>query len=100
MTEQTPLQTPAMMPPACEGCAHLLDFADVGGLIRPRCRAFPAGVPNSVMYGEVDHRSPIDGDRGIQFAARTAPTANAEEMKAFRSAEADGSLPELLLSRL
>ena len=32
-----------------------------------RCEAFPYGIPFAIRMGVVDHRKPVDGDRGIQF---------------------------------
>ena len=31
------------------------------------CRAFPRGIPDKILRGEVDHRKPYEGDRGIRF---------------------------------
>jgi|GEM_PF-4753786 len=31
------------------------------------CTAFPDGIPNSILLGDVDHRVPVEGDGGIQF---------------------------------
>ena len=31
------------------------------------CDAFPEGIPNTILYGEVDHTLPYAGDHGIQF---------------------------------
>lgn len=31
------------------------------------CQAFPDGIPNPILLSEVDHRVPVEGDRGIQF---------------------------------
>jgi hypothetical protein len=32
-----------------------------------KCEAFPYGIPFAIRAGVVDHRKPVDGDRGIQF---------------------------------
>ena len=32
------------------------------------CKAFPAGIPLNVLVNEEDHREPIVGDNGVQFA--------------------------------
>lgn len=32
-----------------------------------KCDAFPDGIPDEVLFCDLDHRKPIDGDRGIQF---------------------------------
>ncbi len=50
-------------PTQCEICAHRT-MLDIGGWA---CAAFPAGIPEELQSGQVDHRQPVDGDRGIQF---------------------------------
>ena len=52
--------------PMCWVCKHR--HANDG---RPgyRCDAFPAGIPQGIIDGEVDHREPVAGDRGIRFLA-------------------------------
>lgn len=32
------------------------------------CKAFPEGIPDAIAYGSNPHRSPYQGDHGIQFA--------------------------------
>lgn len=49
----------------CCACSHFNNEADSLDLV---CKAFPEGIPDAVRSGSVSHRSPIDGDRGIQFA--------------------------------
>lgn len=34
---------------------------------RPRCAAFPNGIPDSIAYGDNLHLKPVRGDGGIQF---------------------------------
>ena len=36
-----------------------------------RCVAFPHGIPEAIINNDVDHRQPVDGDRGITFKPRT-----------------------------
>ena len=31
------------------------------------CKAFPDGVPNEILLGEIKHTKPYKGDHGIQF---------------------------------
>jgi len=31
------------------------------------CKAYPDGIPDDILFNEVDHRKPVEGDRGIQF---------------------------------
>ncbi|HEX7160541.1 MAG TPA: hypothetical protein VF223_04800 [Trebonia sp.] len=51
----------------CDACTHLHPVR----LDQPwTCDAFPAGIPEAILDDEVDHRQPVDGDRGIQFEAK------------------------------
>ncbi|UCV16727.1 hypothetical protein [Quatrionicoccus australiensis] len=34
------------------------------------CSAFPEGIPDAIWYAEEGHRSPVDGDHGIQFEGK------------------------------
>ena len=44
------------------------------------CAAYPQGIPVEILIGDVDHRQPYAGDRGIVFAATDAQAAlEAEE---------------------
>lgn len=45
--------------PLCFICRHYLTGYT--------CEAFPAGIPDSIIYSEIDHRRPAPGDRGIRF---------------------------------
>jgi hypothetical protein len=31
------------------------------------CAAFPDGIPDDVLLGGVDHREPVEGDRGVRY---------------------------------
>lgn len=31
------------------------------------CKAFPKGIPNIIRFFEHDHKTPIEGDNGIQY---------------------------------
>jgi len=31
------------------------------------CSAYPGGIPLGILAGEMDHRKPQKGDRGIQY---------------------------------
>lgn len=50
--------------PPCMVCAHY-DRARLGNF----CDAYPdePGIPNEIIFGEVDHKTPYDGDHGIVF---------------------------------
>lgn len=53
----------SIAPPICVGCKHL-----IGTLLDPKCAAFPDGIPNEILLSKLDHRQPVAGDHGIQFA--------------------------------
>lgn len=66
------------IPVPCVGCRHLVGFITVPpdlpeGVVMTdagfawACAAFMEGIPDAILEGEVDHRSPVDGDHGIQF---------------------------------
>jgi hypothetical protein len=57
--EKKPLPTGGI----CHLCKHLHPNPGVG----MKCEAFPYGIPFAIRAGVVDHRKPVDGDRGIQF---------------------------------
>lgn len=54
------LQNP--ISPACNTCKHFILFSNP-----PRCKAFPAGIPDEILSGDDDHREPFRGDNGIQY---------------------------------
>jgi len=31
------------------------------------CKAFPSGIPITILKGDVDHRNPLKEDKGVQF---------------------------------
>lgn len=52
-----------MIPPTmCPLCVHS-EQGD-NGLV---CPAFPDGIPNDMLTGQVDHRLPYPGDNGVRF---------------------------------
>lgn len=46
-------------PPMCMSCIHLGT-----GLT---CKAFPRGIPEAIWASRHDHRTPLPGDKGVQF---------------------------------
>jgi len=44
----------------CQKCKHF-------NLYSPSCKAFPKGIPEEILNGEVDHTEPYLGDHGIQY---------------------------------
>jgi hypothetical protein len=40
------------------------------GVTGPSCDAFPDGIPPEVFGNVLDHRQPVAGDHGIQWASR------------------------------
>lgn len=59
-----------LVEPKCfeRGCKHFLGVAgDDEETERPRCEAFPQGIPAEIAYGDELHLEPYPGDNGIQF---------------------------------
>ncbi|MFC1567471.1 hypothetical protein ACFL3R_01370 [Thermodesulfobacteriota bacterium] len=45
----------------CQQCKHF-------GLYSPSCKAFPDGIPEKILSGEIDHNKPLpDQDNEIVF---------------------------------
>lgn len=51
-------------PASCDTCARRI----VGTL---GCQAFPKAIPNAIVFGEHDHRTPYPGDNGLQYVPRS-----------------------------
>jgi hypothetical protein len=56
-------------PPICVYCQHLNADKNATKLT---CRAFPAGIPESILDNQADHRQPIPGDHSLTFAPSSA----------------------------
>jgi len=48
--------------PICLTCVYFID--DPEHLV---CEAFPNGIPEAILTGQVDHRRPYPGDNGLQY---------------------------------
>src|SRR5688500_13200405 len=59
----------------CFMCRHLIPSGF------PHCAAYPDGIPWEIQSGQVDHRQPWAGDRGVRYDPMTA--------EAFRDRAAD-----------
>ena len=57
-----PLHVKVLAP--CGDCKHR--EAD-----KPRCKAFPRGIPLFILNGDNQHRAPVAGDHGIQWSPFT-----------------------------
>ncbi len=49
----------------CTNCLNLSRLTNDDGV--PTCLAFPEGIPENILIGDVDHSQPIDGDNGFQY---------------------------------
>lgn len=58
----------------CSACINLVPLTEEQWRSTTRvqrtCTAFPTGIPEAVFGNELDHRQPVEGDRGIQFEAK------------------------------
>jgi hypothetical protein len=63
--------------PICYGCTRFRDVP--AGQDRLCCTAYPAGIPEAILFSQADHRQPYAGDGGQQFdPADAAGAAYAE----------------------
>lgn len=52
----------------CGECAHLAEEPVDFESMRPKCAAFPGGIPDEILFGGFDHREAHPDDNGIRFA--------------------------------
>lgn len=48
----------------CLDCRH---YWEPDGSGRPKCAAFPKGIPHAIVYEGSPHIEPYPGDHGLQF---------------------------------
>jgi hypothetical protein len=46
--------------PLCFTCTHLIDGTDT-------CTAFPSGIPDDFLSGDMEHTKPYQGDTVIMY---------------------------------
>lgn len=51
----------------CPTCSRYIGISRDDVMV---CLAFPDGIPDDILGGEVDHTQPHDGDHGIQYEPR------------------------------
>jgi hypothetical protein len=57
----------------CASCTHLDENLT--------CKAFPDGIPVTIVDGNADHREPYVGDRGVRFEQH--PRVTSPELEDF-----------------
>lgn len=48
----------------CYVCKHFISGGEVEDF---KCKAFPEGIPPKIIFGELDHDVPIEGDHGYRY---------------------------------
>lgn len=56
----------------CGFCEHNLgaERTPYGFKVKPRCKAFPQGVPHEFAAGVTRHLHPVPGDNGLVFSPK------------------------------
>ena len=58
----------------CGVCVRFVSpFASPDFDAGPTCAAFPDGIPKRVLDNTLDHRSAVDGDRGLRWSSDGRP---------------------------
>lgn len=65
----------AKNPEICLFCKHFYQHQ------YGKCKAFPDGIPYSIVSGQQDHYSAISGDNGIQFEPIEERKDNSNEIE-------------------
>jgi hypothetical protein len=60
------------LPSLCRACTRLDQGGDTA-----RCEAFPDGIPFDIIGLGGDHRTPVEGDHGLQFSPADTEAARA-----------------------
>ena len=50
----------------CANCQHLIQ-EEVPHTDKPVCLAFPEGIPEPIVTGQVNHSKPYPGDHGFRY---------------------------------
>ena len=69
----------------CVWCARLHGRNEGPMPVELSCDAFPDGVPDAIFDNEVDHRGPVEGDRGLRFVPIKSYTAADMDRLVFKS---------------
>lgn len=80
---QQPTSAGIEMMPVCYVCRHFHGLQP--GTRTQTCDAFPAGIPAAIWANTRDHRQPVQGDHGIQFAEKPGSGGNGYADLTFRT---------------
>jgi len=71
--------------PLCMMCRHRIDTPTEHWF---KCKAFPKGIPNDIMFGRHDHHQKYQGDRGITFSPKVLRDAES----VYKSVDTPGTI--------